>query len=99
MSILILISISGIAESQSKKKKSTDSDKPTLSLLDNIQDIIDIRKSFTSENETNKPALFSYKKDNDEKAVYLIDIAVSYKGFNYEKYGVKPFVQFDYCSK
>lgn len=99
MSILILISISGIAESQSKKKKSTDSDKPTLSLLDNIQDIIDIRKSFTSENETNKPALFSYKKDNDEKAVYLIDIAVSYKGFNYEKSGVTPFVQFDYSSK
>lgn len=100
LTLFILIFCFGNAESQNKKKKKSDnSDEPTLSLLDRIQNIIDIRKSFTSENETNKPALFSYKKDNDEKAVYLIDIALSYKGFNYEKSGVTPFVQFDYSSK
>jgi len=74
-------------------------DKNTLSFMDNIQKVIDMRKSFETENETKKPALFSFKKDEGEKAVFVTDIALSLKIFRFDDYGISPFVQFDYSSK
>lgn len=58
-----------------------------------------IRKSFDVSNETTKPALLSFKKTDDEKAVFTIDMALAYKGFRYGEWGISPFVQFDYSSK
>lgn len=67
--------------------------------MDKVQTILEIRRSFDVSGETTKPALLSFKKSDDEKAVFTIDIAFSYKGFRYDQWGVSPFVQFDYSSK
>ena len=67
--------------------------------MDKVQKVIEMRKSFETENETKKPALFSFKKDEGEKAVFVTDVALSLRIFRFESYGISPFVQFDYSSK
>lgn len=89
--------------SQKKKvvlKKQTPPKKDKeISFMDKVQKIIEIRRSFDVSGEITKPALLALKKDNGEKAIFSIDIAIGYKGFRYEKLGFTPLIQFDYSSK
>ena len=70
----------------------------TLSIIDKVAKIIEIRKSFDSKSETTKPALFTYKKLEDEPAIYSIDAAVMYKALDFKNFGIFPAVQFLYTS-
>lgn len=81
------------------KKKITAKKKEEDSFMDKIQKILEIRRSFDITDQITKPALLSLKKDNDEKTAFTIDIAIAYKGFQYEETGITPSVQFDYSSK
>lgn len=89
----IFLLITANAMSQSKK------DKETLSFMDKVQNVVELRKSFETENETKKPALLSFKKDEGENPVFVTDIAAALKIFRYETFGITPFIQFDYSSK
>ncbi|MFZ1460632.1 MAG: hypothetical protein WAU38_07510 [Ignavibacteria bacterium] len=81
------------------KKMKIKKDEKELSFTDKVQKLFEIRRTFNASGETTKPALLSFKKDNDENAVFNIDFALSYKGLRFEEYGVSPSVQFDYSSK
>lgn len=83
----------------SKKKIKEVEKEADESLMDRIQNVIGIRKSFDVASETTKPALLSFKKDDDKEAVFNIDMALTYKAFKYETWGFLPFIQFDYSSK
>lgn len=78
-----------------KKKKETKSEE---SFIDKVQKIIEVRRSFEIADDITKPALMSFKKTEGEDAVFNIDIAITYKGFHFEKSGFTPSVQFDYSS-
>jgi len=80
-------------------KKTTLPKKTKESFMDKVQKILEIRRSFDVTDLITKPALLSLKKDNDEKTIFSIDMAVAYRGFQYEAAGVTPSVQFDYSSK
>ena len=81
------------------KKKAPPKKVKEESFMDKVQKILEIRRSFDISDQITKPALLSLKKDNDEKTVFSIDMALAYKGFRYEKAGVTPSIQFDYSSK
>ncbi len=80
------------------KKENVKKDKES-SFMDKIQRIIELRRSFDIADEITKPALLSFKKDDDERAIFLIHVALAYKGFRFDKTGVTPSIQFDYSSK
>ncbi len=82
-----------ISVSQSKKKVKEES------FMDKVQDLIGIRRSFSVSSETTKPGVLSFKQNDDQEAVFNIDVAVLYKGFRYDEWGFTPSVQFDYSSK
>lgn len=88
---LLLASVCSFAQNN-------DSSSDDVSIIDKIAKIIEIRKAFDSKSETTKPALFSFKKSEDEDAIYTIDAAVMYKGFDYTTFGIYPAVQFKYIS-
>lgn len=67
--------------------------------MDNVQNVLGIRRSYDVSSETVKPGVLSFKKDEDEAAVFNIDIAFIYKGFRYDQWGFSPAIQFDYSSK
>lgn len=83
-----------------KKKAVKKKIKPPVeeSFMDKVQKIIEIRRSFEVADDITKPALMSFKKTEGEDAIFNIDIAVTYKGFHFEKSGFTPSVQFDYSS-
>lgn len=91
--LLILIFIPAASVSQSKKKYKE------VSFLDKVQELIGIRRTFDVSSETTKPGVLSYKQNDDQAAVFNIDVAVIYKGFRYDVWGFSPSVQFDYSSK
>lgn len=80
-------------------KKKIKKEEKEISFTDKVQKLFEIRRTFNVSGETTKPALLSFKKDNDENAVFNIDFALSFKGLRFEEYGVSPSVQFDYSSK
>jgi hypothetical protein len=67
-------------------------------IIDKVQGVIEIRKSFDTKSETTKPALLSYTGESGEKAIYKIDLAVLYRGFFSERAGIGPAVQVEYTS-
>jgi hypothetical protein len=73
--------------------------KKERSFMDKVQDYIGIRRSYDVSSETTKPGVLSFKQDNDQAAVFNIDIAFMYKGFRFDDWGFTPAVQFDYSSK
>ncbi|MDQ3019806.1 MAG: hypothetical protein M3R36_04435 [Bacteroidota bacterium] len=83
-----LILFSSITPAQTKKKFKEES------FMDKVQKILGIRRSFAVSSETTKPGVLSFKKDDDENAVFNIDIAFMYKGFRYGEWGFIPSVQF-----
>ncbi len=85
--IVCLNSICSVAVSQTKSD---------TTFLDNMQKYIEIRRSFEIESQAKNPALLSYKKSENSKAVITIDLAVSYVGFRTRSIHVKPFVQVDF---
>lgn len=94
--ILLLYSFiffSAVSPAQTKKKAKDES------FMDKVQKIIGIRRSFAVSSETTKPGVLSFKKDNNENAVFNIDIAFMYKGFRYDDWRFTPSIQFDYSSK
>lgn len=99
MKFLRVILILSITSFTIKSYPQSDKDKNTLSFIDKVQQIIELKKSFINETETKKPALFSFKKDDGDKSVFTIDIALSLKIFRFETYGISPFIQFDYSTK
>lgn len=82
-----------------KKKTKPPPKKEKDSFMDVLQKILEIRRSFDVTDLITKPALFSLKKDDDEATTFSIDMAVAYKGFQYDVWGLLPSVQFDYSSK
>ncbi|MEO8664535.1 MAG: hypothetical protein ABI462_03480 [Ignavibacteria bacterium] len=81
------------------KKKAPPKKIKEESFMDKFQKLFEIRRSFDVSDQITKPAILSLKKDNDEKTVFSIDMAVAYKGFQYEVAGVTPSIQFDYSTK
>lgn len=68
------------------------------SIIDVVQEYIELRKSFDDNSESTKPALFTYSKKDDEDAIYKIDAALLYRKLNFTDFDVAPFVQFEYIS-
>jgi hypothetical protein len=66
--------------------------------MDKLQEIIEVRQAFDTKSETKKPAKLSFKKNENEDAVYTIDLAVIYKGFERKTWGISPAVQLEYSS-
>lgn len=81
------------------KKKVAPTKVKEETFMDKVQKILGVRRSFDISDQITKPALLSLKKDNDEKTVFSIEMALAYKGFQFEKSGVTPSIQFDYSSK
>ncbi|MEO8446859.1 MAG: hypothetical protein ABI528_05155 [bacterium] len=81
------------------QKKSPPKKVKEESFMDKLQKFFGIRRSFDISSETTKPALLSFKKDNDEATTFNTDIALTYKGFRYDTWGFSPSIQFDYSSK
>lgn len=75
-----------------------DSEPAEESIIDKVAEYIEIRKTFDSRTETTKPALFSYKKLEDEPAIYTVDAAVLYRKFDYNEFAIFPALQFLYTS-
>jgi hypothetical protein len=75
-------------------------DQPSETFLDDLQKIIKIRRSFETESENKKPALFSYSKNSDENSIYTADVAVLYKNrhFSTDVLQFTPVLQFNYSS-
>lgn len=91
--LLLIFSFPLITSAQETKRKKE------RSFMDKVQDVLGIRRSYDVSSETTKPGVFSFKKDDEEEAVFNIDIAFIYKGFRYDQWGFSPAVQFDYSSK
>ncbi|MBK8549758.1 MAG: hypothetical protein IPL53_01350 [Ignavibacteria bacterium] len=91
--LFTLILFSSISYSQTKTKINDES------FLDKVQELIGIRRTFDVSSETTKPGVLSYKQNDDQAAVFNIDVAVIYKGFRYDSWGFSPSIQFDYSSK
>ncbi len=89
-SILIVITIinNSFAADSTKQK----------SFLDNLQNWFELRQSFDSKSETNKPAILTYEKKEGDEAVSTIDAALMYEGFQYNRFGISPLVQLEYTS-
>jgi hypothetical protein len=81
-----------------QKKSKDSSDATDESIVDNIAKVIEIRKAFDVKSETTKPALFSFKKSENEDAIYTVDAAVMYMLFDYKSFGIYPALQFQYVS-
>jgi hypothetical protein len=79
-----------------QKKDSTES--PEDSFMDKVAKVIEVRKGFDVKSETSKPAIFSYKKVEDDDAIFTVDAAVMYMLFSWKDFAVYPAVQFDYVS-
>jgi hypothetical protein len=79
------------------KAKSQDNDS-SKSIIDIVQEYVELRKSFDDNSESTKPALFSYSKKDDEDAIYKIDAAILYIKLNFTGFDIAPFVQFEYIS-
>ena len=77
--------------SEARSQSATDT-----TFLDKLQKYIEIRRSFETESQAKNPALLSYKKSEDSKAVITVDIAVSYIGFSSKSIHVKLFLQLDF---
>jgi hypothetical protein len=77
--------------------KSQDNDS-SKSVIDVIQEYVELRRAFDDNSESTKPALFSYSKKDDEDAIYKIDAAILYKKLDYTDFAIAPFVQFEYIS-
>ncbi len=89
--LFLVFSLTAAAQDAKKKKE--------RSFMDNVQNVLGIRRSYDVSSETVKPGVLSFKKDDDEEAVFNIDIAFIYKGFRYDQWGFSPAIQFDYSSK
>ncbi|MEO6694963.1 MAG: hypothetical protein ABIY50_10175 [Ignavibacteria bacterium] len=81
------------------KKKAPEKKVTEETFMDKVQKILEVRRSFDISDQITKPALLSLKKDNDEKTIFSVDIALAYKGFRYDNSGLTPSIQFDYSSK
>jgi len=88
--LIVIFLISGTANTQT-----IDS---SVSFIEELRNIIELRKGFSVSSESTSPALFSYSKKNDDSAVYTIDAAILIKVFKYQDFSITPFVQFDYTS-
>ena len=88
-SVILFLFVSNLVKAQ---------EDTSLSIIDKVAKIIEVRKSFDSKSETTKPALFSYKKIQDEPAIYSIDAAVMYKGMDFNDFGIFPAIQLLYTS-
>ncbi len=91
---ILLMSVSSFA--QKKDKDSTESVED--SFMDKVARVIEVRKGFDVKSETSKPAIFSYKKVEDDAAIFTVDAAVMYMLFTWKDFAVYPAVQFDYVS-
>lgn len=89
--IILLFVFTGISYSQKDTSEHE-------SFLDKLSKVVEVRKSFDSHAETAKHALFSYKKDEGEDAIYTIEAAVLYEGFTNETIGIMPAIEFEYTS-
>lgn len=88
--LLLLFLLPGKANSQDN-----DSSK---SIIDIVQEYIELRKSFDDNSESTKPALLSYSKKDDEDAIYKVDAAILYRKLSYKDFSINPFIQFEYIS-
>lgn len=70
--------------------------KSDTTFLDKVQRILEIRRSFEIESQAKNPALLSYKKSENSNSSVTIDLALSYQGWKYERWFLKPFVQVDF---
>lgn len=70
--------------------------KHDTTFLDKVQKILEIRRSFEIESQAKNPALLSYKKSDNSNAVVTVDLAVSYLGWEFIDWKLKPFVQIDF---
>lgn len=70
--------------------------KTDTTFLDKVQKFIEIRRSFEIESQAKNPALLSYKKAEKSEASITIDLAVSYLGFRFSSWQIKPFLQIDF---
>lgn len=90
--MLIVLSFSVSVFGQDSNESESDS------FMDEIARIIEVRKGFDVKSEVTKPAIFSYKKVEDEDAIFTVDAAVMYMLFTGKNFGIYPAVQFDYVS-